>query len=91
LAKEGFGVGHQLGLACFASFAWALWITTNKMCIQKVFSSKLLDIIYLFAHETKKSQKLLLGIWANWMIRFGKRDCPILLGLTAVKGAVGLR
>jgi hypothetical protein len=31
--KGGFGVGHQLGLACFAGFAWAMWTTRNKMCI----------------------------------------------------------
>jgi hypothetical protein len=45
----------------------------------------------LFAHEMNKSRKLLLETWANWMVRFGKPDYPVLSGLTAVRGAAGLR
>jgi hypothetical protein len=29
--------------------------------------------------------------WANWMIRFGKLNCPVLSGPTAVRGAAGLQ
>jgi hypothetical protein len=28
-----FGVGRQLGLACFASVAWAVWHIRNNFCI----------------------------------------------------------
>jgi hypothetical protein len=46
LDRGGVGVSHQLGLACFVGYAWAMWNTRNKMCIQKVFPSKPVDIIY---------------------------------------------
>jgi type III secretory pathway component EscR len=42
-----FGVGKQLGMACFASVALAVLITRNKMCIERVFPNKSLDVVYL--------------------------------------------
>jgi hypothetical protein len=45
--KGGFRVSQQLGLTCFAGFAWAMWITRNKMCMQKTFPAKPTDIIYI--------------------------------------------
>lgn len=41
-----FGVSYQTGLSCFAGFAWAMWKKRNKMCIQKTFLDKPLDIIH---------------------------------------------
>jgi hypothetical protein len=41
------GVSFELGLSCFAGFAWVLWLTRNKMCISKRFPDKPFDIIYL--------------------------------------------
>jgi hypothetical protein len=43
----GFGVDFQTGLVCFAGFAWATWITRNKICMQKTFPDKTTDVIYL--------------------------------------------
>jgi hypothetical protein len=45
--KGGFGVSQQLGLTCFASFAWEMWITRSKMRMQKTFPGKLTDVIYI--------------------------------------------
>jgi hypothetical protein len=45
----------------------------------------------VFAQEMNQSRKLLLKTWANQMVWFGKPDCPVLSGLTAVRGAVELR
>jgi type III secretory pathway component EscR len=42
-----FGVGRQLGLACFASIAWAIWLIRNKICIQHIFPNNSLDVVYL--------------------------------------------
>jgi type III secretory pathway component EscR len=42
-----FGVGVQLGLACFAALAWAVWITRNNICIQHVFPNNSLHTVYL--------------------------------------------
>jgi hypothetical protein len=47
------------------------------------------ECLFLFAHEMNKS--LLLETWINWMIRFGKVNCSVLSGPTAVRDAVGLR
>jgi hypothetical protein len=47
--------------------------------------------ILVFAYEMNKSQKLLLETWVNQIVRFGKPDCPILSGPTAVRGTTGLR
>jgi hypothetical protein len=42
-----FGVGRQLGLACFASIAWAIWNVRNRMCIQHAFPNNSFDVVYL--------------------------------------------
>jgi hypothetical protein len=42
-----FGLNFQTGLTCFATLAWAIWTTINKMCIQKIFPNKPIDIIFL--------------------------------------------
>jgi hypothetical protein len=47
------------------------------------------ECLFLFAHEMNKS--LLLETWINWMIRFGKVNCSVLSGPTAVRDVVGLR
>jgi hypothetical protein len=36
----------KLVLFLFAGFAWALWITRNKMAIEKVFPKAPTDVIY---------------------------------------------
>jgi hypothetical protein len=43
----GFGVNYQTGLSCFAGFALALWTVRNKMCIQKSFPERPLDVVHL--------------------------------------------
>jgi hypothetical protein len=30
-----FRVSFQIGLACFAALAWAIWLARNNMCIRK--------------------------------------------------------
>jgi hypothetical protein len=54
--KGGFRVSQQLGLTCFAGFAWAMWITRNKMCMQKTFPGKPTDIIYIGLSFIQKSE-----------------------------------
>jgi type III secretory pathway component EscR len=49
-----FGVGRQLGLACFASIAWATWLIRNKICIQHIFPNNSLDVVYLTLSFTQK-------------------------------------
>jgi hypothetical protein len=58
--RRGFGVDYQAGLACFTGFCWAIWITRNKICIQKTFPSASTDVIYLgiaFIQEWKLLMK----------------------------------
>jgi hypothetical protein len=60
----GFGVHYQTCLMCFARFAWATWITRNKMCMQKNFLNKPTDIIYLGLSFIQK-WKLLMKVEAK--------------------------
>jgi hypothetical protein len=49
-----FGVNYRTGLSYFAGLAWALWMTRNKICIQKKFPNKALDTVFLvlsFIHK----------------------------------------
>jgi hypothetical protein len=43
----GFKVSYQVGLACFAGVAWAIWLTRNKMCMSQIFLDNPIDIIHL--------------------------------------------
>jgi type III secretory pathway component EscR len=43
----GLKVSFQIGLTCFARFAWAIWLTRNKMCISQIFPNKPINIIHL--------------------------------------------
>jgi hypothetical protein len=45
--SKKFGVGRQLGLACFSSIAWAIWNIRNRMCIHHAFPNNSFDIVYL--------------------------------------------
>jgi hypothetical protein len=42
----GFNVSYQMGLACFAGVAWAIWLTRNKMCMSHIFPNNCIDAIY---------------------------------------------
>jgi hypothetical protein len=42
----GFNVSYQMGLACFAEVAWAIWLTRNKMCMSHIFPNNCIDAIY---------------------------------------------
>jgi hypothetical protein len=42
-----FVVDFQTALACFAGFAWAIWCTRNRMCMQKKFLGKPIELIFL--------------------------------------------
>jgi hypothetical protein len=44
---DKFQVGYQLGLSCFAGLAWTIWTTRNKICIEKTFPDKPIDMVYL--------------------------------------------
>jgi hypothetical protein len=37
---------HRLTIYLFSTFAWALWITRNKIAIEKQFPKAPIDVIY---------------------------------------------
>jgi hypothetical protein len=41
-----FGMSFQMGLACFTWLGWAVWLTRNKICMQKTFPAKPIEVIY---------------------------------------------
>ena len=54
----------------FAVFAWALWITRNKMAIEKVFPKAPSDVIYVAISLMQKWNHLLRRRTRNRLIRF---------------------
>jgi hypothetical protein len=57
-----FIVSYQIGLSCFAGLAWAIWITRNRMCLQKKFPEKPTDVVHLALSFLQKWKLLMLMV-----------------------------
>jgi hypothetical protein len=48
-----------MGLTCFAGLGWAAWLTRNKICMQKSFPAKPIEVIYNALSFVQKWQPLM--------------------------------
>jgi hypothetical protein len=57
---ERFGISFQIGLACFATLAWAIWLARNNMCMRKKFPNKPCNVVHQGLSYAQKWRVLMM-------------------------------